>query len=152
MLVMLETGVRVNEASNIMISDVDRKMKLLTIRSETAKTREERYLPISAKTMKYLDKLITIAENNNELYLFTSSYWNCQIWLSPETRIFWLQYNWLFSSGRIGRCWRATRAAGRVLLRIASEYCNFIGYFLSILRRTKAINSGAKPRLLPSLL
>lgn len=74
MLVMLETGVRVNEASNIMLSDINRKMRLLTVRSETAKTREERHLPTSAKTMKYLDRLISIAENNGELYLFPSSY------------------------------------------------------------------------------
>lgn len=31
-LVMLETGVRVNEASNIMLSDVNKKMRLLTVR------------------------------------------------------------------------------------------------------------------------
>ncbi len=74
MLVMLETGIRVNEACNIMISDIDKKIRLLTVRSETAKTREERHLPISAKTMKYLERLIHIAEHNSELYLFNSSY------------------------------------------------------------------------------
>lgn len=74
MLVMLETGVRVNEACNIMISDINKRIRLLTVRSETAKTREERHLPISAKTMKYLERLINIAETNSELYLFNSSY------------------------------------------------------------------------------
>jgi integrase/recombinase XerD len=73
MLVMLETGVRVNEASNIMLSEVNQKLKLLTVRSETSKTREERHLPISAKTMKYLEKLITIAKSNGELHLFNST-------------------------------------------------------------------------------
>lgn len=73
MLVMLETGVRVNEASNIMLSDVNRKLRLLTVRSETSKTREERHLPVSAKTMKYLERLITIAKANGELHLFNST-------------------------------------------------------------------------------
>lgn len=73
MLVMLETGIRVNEATNIMLSDVNKKLRLLTVRSETAKTREERQLPISAKTMKYLERLIQIAKTNGELYLFNST-------------------------------------------------------------------------------
>jgi integrase/recombinase XerD len=74
MLVMLETGIRVNEACNIMLTDMNKKIRLLTVRSETAKTREERHLPISAKTMKYLERLIMIAMDNNELYLFNSTY------------------------------------------------------------------------------
>jgi len=74
MLVMLETGVRVNEACNLMVSDINKKIRLLTVRSETAKTREERHLPISLKTMRYLERLINIAETNSELYLFNSSY------------------------------------------------------------------------------
>jgi len=70
---MLETGVRVNEASNIMLSEVNQKLKLLTVRSETSKTREERHLPVSAKTMKYLERLIAIAKTNGELHLFNST-------------------------------------------------------------------------------
>lgn len=74
MLVMLETGVRVNEACNILLADINKKLKLFAIRSETSKTREGRHLPVSAKTMKYLERLINIAETNCELYLFNSSY------------------------------------------------------------------------------
>ncbi|GEM_PF-894209 len=74
MLLMLESGVRVNEASNIKLSDINKQIRLLTVRSEFAKTREERQLPVSAKTMKYLERLILIAEENDELYLFNSSY------------------------------------------------------------------------------
>jgi integrase/recombinase XerD len=74
MLVMLETGIRVNEACNIMVADINKKIRLLTVRSKTAKTREERNLPISAKTMKYLERLINIAETNSELYLFNYLY------------------------------------------------------------------------------
>ena len=59
-----------------MISDINKKIRLLTVRSETAKTREERHLPSSVKTMKYLDRLINIAETNSELYLYNSSYKN----------------------------------------------------------------------------
>ena len=73
MIVMLETGVRVNEATNLTLSDVNKKLRLLTVRSETAKTREERHLPVSAKTMKYLDRLIQIAKTNGELHLFNST-------------------------------------------------------------------------------
>ncbi len=74
MLVMLETGIRVNEACNIMIVDINIKKKLIIVRSETSKTREERSLPLSLKTMRYLERLVNVAENNNELYLFNSSY------------------------------------------------------------------------------
>lgn len=49
MLVMLETGIRVNEACNIMIADINIKKKLIIVRSETSKTREERGLPLSLK-------------------------------------------------------------------------------------------------------
>lgn len=74
MLVMLETGIRVNEACNLMIADINKKIRLLTVRCEIAKTREERHLPISSKTMRYLERLINIAETNAEMYLFNSSY------------------------------------------------------------------------------
>lgn len=74
MLVMLETGIRVNEACNIMIADINIKKKLIIVRSETFKTREERSLPLSLKTMRYLERLVNVDENNSELYLFNSSY------------------------------------------------------------------------------
>lgn len=73
-LLFLDTGIRVNEACNIMMSDIDKRNKLITVRSEVAKTREERVLPISTKTMKYLERLISVAENNEELYIFNSTY------------------------------------------------------------------------------
>lgn len=74
MLVILDCGVRINELLNVNIEDYNCKDKTIKIGSETAKTREARILPISSRTAKHLQRLITIAENNNEEYIFCSSY------------------------------------------------------------------------------
>ncbi|MBC2579706.1 tyrosine-type recombinase/integrase [Clostridium sp. DJ247] len=73
MLVILDCGVRINELLNVKIEDYNSTDKTIKISSETAKTREARILPISSKTAKYLRKLIKIAENNYEEYIFCSS-------------------------------------------------------------------------------
>lgn len=74
MLVILDCGVRINELLNVKVEDYNRKNKTIKICSETAKTREARVLPISLKTAKYLQRLINIAETNNEEYIFNSTY------------------------------------------------------------------------------
>lgn len=77
MLVILDCGVRINELLNVAIEDYNSKDKTITIKSETAKTRETRVLPISLKTARQLQRLIDIAEANNannEEYIFNSTY------------------------------------------------------------------------------
>lgn len=74
MVIMLETGIRVNELCNLRVKDIYLKDKLIVVRAEVAKTREKRMLPISGKTLKYIQKLLSIAEKNGELYLFNSAY------------------------------------------------------------------------------
>lgn len=74
MLVILDCGVRINELLNVAIEDYNSKDRTITIRSETAKTRETRVLPISLKTARQLQRLINIAEANNEEYIFNSTY------------------------------------------------------------------------------
>lgn len=74
MMVILDCGVRINELLNVKVEDYNSKDKTIKIGSETAKTREARILPISSKTARLLQRLITIAENNGEEYIFCSSY------------------------------------------------------------------------------
>ncbi|KZL89941.1 tyrosine-type recombinase/integrase [Clostridium magnum] len=74
MLVILDCGVRINELLNVKIEDFNSKDKTIKIGSETAKTRESRVLPLSSKTVRYLKKLMKIAKDNDEDYIFCSSY------------------------------------------------------------------------------
>jgi len=74
MMVILDCGVRINELLNVKIEDYNSKDKTIKIGSETAKTREARILPLSSKTTKHLQRLIDIAKNNEEEYIFCSSY------------------------------------------------------------------------------
>lgn len=73
MILILDNGIRINEAVNIKVDDVDIKRKVLVVRGATAKTRNERFLPISKKTAGLLEQLIQIAKDNSEEYLFLSS-------------------------------------------------------------------------------
>lgn len=76
MLVILDCGVRINELLNVKIEEYNAKDKTIKIGSETAKTKESRILPISNKTAKYLQRLINIAQSNDEEYIFNSTYGN----------------------------------------------------------------------------
>lgn len=74
MLVILDCGVRINELLNVSIVDYDNRNKTIRIGGETAKTRVARILPISMKTAKHLERLISVAQANNEAYIFNSTY------------------------------------------------------------------------------
>lgn len=73
MILILDNGIRINEAVNLLIDDVDVKRKVLTVRSATAKTRNERILPMSKKTSALIQQLVQISRDNEEEYLFLSS-------------------------------------------------------------------------------
>lgn len=74
MLAILDCGVRINELLNVKIEDYNSIDRIIKINSETAKARKSMILHLSSKTAKYLRKLIKIAEDNYEEYIFCSSY------------------------------------------------------------------------------
>ncbi len=59
-LLMLDTGVRPNEVLQLQVSDFYFDTKQVRIRREYAKTRKERYLPVSAQTLQTIKKLISV--------------------------------------------------------------------------------------------
>lgn len=76
MIVMLDCGIRVGELVNLKVDDVDLKGRYINIRSEIAKSRTFRQVPISTKTVKVLKELISIIEDSDTSYLFPSAYGN----------------------------------------------------------------------------
>jgi len=58
LLLSLDTGIRPNEALNLLTGDIEIVDHEVKIRAETAKTRSARTLPISSETAKNLRKLI----------------------------------------------------------------------------------------------
>lgn len=57
MLLLLDTGLRINEATTLKYSDLDFKLNTLTVRKEISKNRKTRVIPISSKVLKLLAKL-----------------------------------------------------------------------------------------------
>ncbi|WML37460.1 site-specific integrase [Clostridium sp. OS1-26] len=72
-LIMLSVGVRINELCNVKMTDIDLKEGCIIIRSETAKSRKQRVVPLNSKITVYLKKLIDIARGVNSEYVFLSS-------------------------------------------------------------------------------
>lgn len=76
MIVMLDCGIRVGELVNLKISDIDLKSKVINIRSEIAKSRTFRQVPLSSKSIRLIKEIICIIKKSNTDYLFPSSYAN----------------------------------------------------------------------------
>lgn len=74
MLLMLDCGIRVGEAVEVLIDDIDLKQGFVTVRGETAKSRKMRQLPISLEVGKLLKELISIAKESECKYVFQSIY------------------------------------------------------------------------------
>ncbi len=74
MILMLDCGIRVGEAIELKIDDVNIKVGIINIRAENAKTRVFRQVPISKKTCKLIGELLKIAERDNCEYIFQSTY------------------------------------------------------------------------------
>lgn len=74
MILILDCGIRIGEASNLLISDVNFKQAILTVRGEVSKTNDIRYLPLSIKTLKLLKILIEFSAQMDSSYLFQSIY------------------------------------------------------------------------------
>lgn len=73
-LTILDCGIRIGEACQLMVDDIDLKEGLINVRAEVAKTRKFRQLPISSRTCKFLKELVAIAKENNSIYLFQNTY------------------------------------------------------------------------------
>jgi integrase/recombinase XerD len=74
MILMIDCGIRVGEASMLKLDDVDLKTGIVNIRAENAKTRVFRQVPINKKTCKLLAELIRISESDRCEYIFQSTY------------------------------------------------------------------------------
>jgi len=59
-VLILDTGIRPNEALQLQISDIDFEGKQVRVRREYSKTRKERYLPVSGQVLQVLRKVITV--------------------------------------------------------------------------------------------
>ncbi len=57
MLVILDTGIRINELCETKLGDIVTKNRLLRVRAEVLKTRIERPLPLSKQTASLLSQL-----------------------------------------------------------------------------------------------
>jgi integrase/recombinase XerD len=72
MLVLCDTGVRVGELTALRTSDINFGLRQIVIRAEHAKTSETRIVPISQKTAKELERLISamnVVEDDDFLWL-----------------------------------------------------------------------------------
>ncbi|GAA4867643.1 tyrosine-type recombinase/integrase [Paenibacillus vulneris] len=74
MLVLADTGLRCGELTHLKISDVDLKLRQITVRAEIAKTNTTRVIPISKFTAKALDKLISYMNVNEDDYLWLTQF------------------------------------------------------------------------------
>lgn len=70
MLLLLDTGIRINELVNVKLSRLDKKQLTLTIPAEIAKNGKSRTIPVSIKVMKLLLEL----DNENKLYFEPTEY------------------------------------------------------------------------------
>lgn len=70
---MLSVGTRINETINIRVKDVDLKSKTITICGETAKNRTERVVPLNAKIIPNIKKLIEVSNEVSSPWLFLST-------------------------------------------------------------------------------
>lgn len=64
MILMLDTGIRPQEALRLKVKDIGINEKIIYIREEYAKTRQARHLPISTQSAFVLRKLISVRHHN----------------------------------------------------------------------------------------
>lgn len=74
MLVLIDTGLRISEMTGVRLCDVDFATRQIYIRAENVKTRIGRFVPISAKTAKELDRLNEMTGATGEDYLFMTQF------------------------------------------------------------------------------
>lgn len=74
MLVLCDCGLRIKELTNLRVSDVDFKLRQIVVRAEIAKTRTTRVVPVSRKTLKELEKLISYMDVDDDDPLWLTSF------------------------------------------------------------------------------
>ncbi len=74
MNVLLDSFLRINEALSLKASDIDTEAGVLTIRSETSKSRRTRLIPIQKSTLKLLQELISENDDFETDYIFLANY------------------------------------------------------------------------------
>lgn len=82
MTLMLSVGTRINETLNIRVKDVFLKEKYIIINGDTAKNRHERVVPINAKLIPNLKKLIEVSNQCGSPWLLLSTISSDQVKLS----------------------------------------------------------------------
>ncbi|AZB43497.1 integrase [Bacillus sp. FJAT-42376] len=74
MLVLIDTGLRINELTNLRVSDFDMTLRQITVRPEIAKTRTTRIVPISIRTLKTVLQLVDFINVESSDYLFLTQF------------------------------------------------------------------------------
>lgn len=74
MLVLIDTMCRIKELTSLRVSDVDFKLRQITIRAEIAKTRTTRVIPISQRTAKAVAALIQYMNVTDNDYLWLTQF------------------------------------------------------------------------------
>lgn len=70
LLVLCDTGLRLGEMTSLKVSDVNFQLRQIVVQAEHAKTRTTRVVPISQKTAKDLEKLISYMNIDENDYLW----------------------------------------------------------------------------------
>lgn len=78
-LVILDCGIRIGELLQLTIKDIDFKNGFIKVPAKVSKTRTERILPLSKKSLELLDQLKDIAIEQNQEDLFLSTTGNSKI-------------------------------------------------------------------------
>ncbi|MFD2672802.1 tyrosine-type recombinase/integrase [Marinicrinis sediminis] len=74
MLVLIDTGLRIKELTNLKASDIDFKMRQITVRSSVSKTNTARNVPISKRTCAELQKLIEMINVESDDYVWLTQF------------------------------------------------------------------------------
>jgi integrase/recombinase XerD len=70
---ILDCGIRINELLDLTVHDINFKDSYIIVQASVSKTRTERTLPISRRTLEYLEQLRDIALEQHMEYLFLST-------------------------------------------------------------------------------
>lgn len=74
MLVLCGCGLRIKELTSLRVSDVDFRLRQITIRAEISKTKTTRVAPISQKTVKELENLVSFINVEPDDYLWLTQF------------------------------------------------------------------------------
>ncbi|WP_258525541.1 tyrosine-type recombinase/integrase [Paenibacillus sp. YN15] len=75
-LVLCDTGLRRGELTELKVSDIDLKMRHITVRAEVSKTNKPRVIPLSLRTASELAKLIEFMGTDDDDYVWLNQFGN----------------------------------------------------------------------------